>query len=296
MNTTATTNRKTYQIGTQFFTVELPSDLPTPPNMSLFLYEGPEKQHVNYTIRELPFENAFIQNICTSFAPTNTIKREDRIILQNGPRECRLIYFHGADIPYGIYREHSDDTVEIWIDSNMRHMMIYDTIFLSLFSLEKYMLRENALILHCAYMQRNGKAILFSAPSGTGKSTQADLWEKYRGTTTVNGDKSLLYCHEDGWYAHGWPICGSSEICHNESYPIEAIVMLHQAKENTIEPLRGLEPVKKLMAQVTINMWNSEYLMKAMDLIEGLVREVPVFELGCDISEGAVECLESMLD
>lgn len=68
--------------------------------------------------------------------------------------------------------------------------------------------------------------------------------------------------------------------------------MLHQAKENAIEPLHGLEPVKKLMAQVTINMWNSEYLMKAMDLIEGMAGEVPVFELGCDISEGAIECLE----
>lgn len=54
------------------------------------------------------------------------------------------------------------------------------------------MMRRDALVLHCAYMQREGKAILFSAPGGTGKTTQATLWEKHRGTRVVNGDKALI--------------------------------------------------------------------------------------------------------
>ena len=150
-------------------------------------------------------------------------------------------------------------------------------------------------ILHSAYMCYEDTAVLFSAPSETGKSTQAGLWEKYRGTWTVNGDRSLLIREEDGWYANGWPVCGSSEICNNKSYPVRAIVMLSQAKENRISRLKGLEALRKVMEQITINAWNSEFQIQAMDELEILLKEVPVYHLECDISEDAVRCLEDVL-
>ena len=144
-------------------------------------------------------------------------------------------------------------------------------------------------------MLKDGKAVLFSAPSGTGKSTQAELWKTYRGTRQVNGDRSLLVKKEDGWYACGWPICGSSEICHNEAYPIQTIVMLQQAKENKVQRLGLAAAVRKIVSQVTINMWNAEFQMQAIDLIQDLVMNIPVLELACDISEEAVSCLEEAL-
>lgn len=285
----------TYLVGKTIFSITMPAHLTIPPNTKLFAYDGDEAPEVHYTVKEVAFDASVVNRVYEEFQPTSVIRREDRIILSNASRECRLIFFHGADMPYGIYIEHSENEIEILVDAGVRDMLAFDTVFLSLFGLEKQMLCHDALILHCAYMLKDGKAVLFSAPSGTGKSTQADLWEKYRGTRTVNGDKSLLYRHEDGWYAHGWPICGSSEICHNEEYKVEAIVMLYQAKENVIKPLRGLELVKKIMAQITINMWNMDFQLKAMDLIDELVSEVPVYELGCDISEEAVKCLEEVL-
>lgn len=160
---------------------------------------------------------------------------------------------------------------------------------------EKQAIRDHAMILHSAYMCYEDTAVLFSAPSETGKSTQAGLWEKYRGTWTVNGDRSLLIREEDGWYANGWPVCGSSEICNNKSYPVRAIVMLSQAKENRISRLKGLEALRKVMEQITINAWNSEFQIQAMDELEILLKEVPVYHLECDISEDAVRCLEDVL-
>lgn len=289
------TNVKKYLIGSVVIAIEASDSLPTSPNLSIFLYQGSQRPQVMYKVRELPFTDQIIEKICAEFNSQKEIRREDRVILLNESLESRLIFFHGADKPYGIYLERTDTEIEIFIDTSVRHMMVYDAVFLSLFGMEKQMLKQNALILHCAYMCRNGKAILFSAPSGTGKSTQADLWEKHRVTRTINGDKALLYRHADGWYAHGWPICGSSEICHDEVYPIKAIVMLHQAPDNSIRPLQGFELVKKLMAQITINMWNPDFQLKAMDLIDIMAAEIPVYELGCNISEGAVKCLESVL-
>lgn len=170
-----------------------------------------------------------------------------------------------------------------------------DTVYLAAFSLEKQAIKDHSMILHSAYMCYEDTAVLFSAPSETGKSTQAGLWEKYRGTWTVNGDRSLLIREEDGWYANGWPVCGSSEICNNKSYPVRAIVMLSQAKENRISRLKGLEALRKVMEQITINAWNSEFQMQAMDELEVLLREIPVYHLECDISEDAVRCLENVL-
>ena len=71
--------------------------------------------------------------------------------------------------------------------------------------------------------------------------------------------------------------------------------MLHQSKTNEIVRIQGFEAVQKLMAQITINMWNTEYQIKTMDLIEEMIGDIPVYELGCDISEEAVRCLEKEL-
>ena len=83
--------------------------------------------------------------------------------------------------------------------------------------------------------------------------------------------------------------------CNNKSYPVRAIVMLSQAKENRISRLKGLEALRKVMEQITINAWNSEFQIQAMDELEILLKEVPVYHLECDISEDAVRCLEDVL-
>ena len=56
-----------------------------------------------------------------------------------------------------------------------------------------------------------------------------------------------------------------------------------------------MQAVRKLTPQITMNMWNAGFQMKALDLIEQIVGEVPIYELGCDISEDAVKCLEDVL-
>lgn len=287
---------KQYQIGKLQLELVLPNDMQIPENMGIFC-SSCDRVEMHYEIQWVP-ERKFPEmeaQIREEYPVTQEFCRETMRILNSGEKECRILNFHGTSWPYAICLEAEKDRMKIWVAEEIRDLTIYDTVFVSLLALEKRMIEKGALILHSAYMCREGQAVLFSAPSETGKSTQANLWETYRHTRTINGDRSLLIREEDGWYAYGWPVCGSSEICHNESYPIQAIVMLHQAKENEIEPLKTIAAFQKLMAQITINMWNPDFQMKAFDLIEELIKEVPVLELGCDISEGAVECLERAL-
>lgn len=286
--------RRQYQFGHVKVEIRMPEKMPMPENMRLFECDRGEAQ----MLCQLEYASD-LQAVEQQFREENPgireIFRENMRILTAGNRECRILNFHGCDKPYAISVEESENENHIWVAWEVAHMLYCDTVFVSLLSLEKLMVKNHALILHSAYMCRSDKAILFSAPSETGKSTQADLWERYRQTRTINGDRSLLVREADGWYAYGWPVCGSSAICHNETYPIYAIVMLYQSKTNEVVRLKGFPIIQKLMAQITINMWNARFQMKAMDLIEQIASEVPVYELGCDISEEAVQCLEKVL-
>ena len=288
--------KKMYEIGRMRLLAELPEAMPVPENLKKFEDSFAEEEaDCRYVVEYTDSLEKVEQRFCEAHPQAREIRRDAlRIRTANGA-ECRILNFRGSEKPYGILLEESGQPDHVWVDPAVVPLLQYDTIFLSLFALEKRMLERGALILHSAYMCREGKAVLFSAPSETGKSTQAALWERYRGTRTVNGDRSLLIREKNGWFAHGWPVCGSSEICYNEVYPVQAIVMLHQAKENSIRPLRGAEAARKLIAQITINMWDARLQMQAMDQIDRLLTEVPVYELGCDISEEAVKCLEEVL-
>lgn len=295
--------KKQYQIGHVQIELQMPDDILIPQNMQKFELPlaAPEniqtagKIQMYYKMEFVPELAVIEKELREEYTVKSELCRDTIRTLNIDNRECRILNFIGSPEPYAICFETAENAIQVWIADGIKEMLIYDPVFVSLLLLEKVMIRNDALILHSAYMCRDNKAVLFSAPSETGKSTQADLWEKYRQTRTINGDRSLLIRDEDGWYAYGWPVCGSSEICNNEAYPIHAIVMLYQSKENKVERLKGFAMIQKVMSQITINMWNSEFQMKAMDLIEQLVGEIPVYELGCDISEEAVECLEKVL-
>ncbi len=222
-------------------------------------------------------------------------KREDLTVFQTTTGECRLMNFKGTDGWYAASLQRENDKNEIWFSRQIQNKLSLDTIFWAPFCLERLMIERDGVILHSAYMERNGEAILFSAPSGTGKSTQAFLWEKYRHTRTINGDRTLLQKKDGIWHAYGWPICGSSEICINESFAIRAIVMLRQAKTNQIRRLYGFEAVRGVLSQLMVNGWSHTFQEKAFECLNEILEEIPVYLLSCDISEQAVECLENVL-
>lgn len=287
-----------YHLGKIYIELHIPEEMQIPENLEKFAVDSlPEDKtlqrtyFIEYTDEIVQVERALKEQKI----PGKEAFRENLQVFQTEQGECRSINLHGVPQAYAVSLLKLDGTSQVWVDRNYDSWMQYDTVFVAMLALEKEMIQVNAMLLHSAYMCYDGTAVLFSAASGTGKSTQADLWEKYRGTRTINGDRSLLIRETDGWKAYGWPICGSSEICHNEKYPIRAIVMLKQAKENKVYPLQGFRAVRDIMEQITINAWDSEFQIRVMDLLEELRKEVPIYCLECDISEDAVRCLEQVL-
>ncbi|WRK52188.1 hypothetical protein SD457_17245 [Coprobacillaceae bacterium CR2/5/TPMF4] len=216
-------------------------------------------------------------------------------IAKNGELETRYLALPGENRFYAKCKETDETHTVISFHRDYIRYLNIDTVFNSLLSLERRMNSYKSYILHSSYIVYQEQAILFSAPSGTGKSTQADLWKKYRDIEIINGDRTLLTKEGERFYANGWPVCGSSKICHNRRYPIKAIVMLEQGPVNEIKELSGIEKTRRLLREITINYYNQEYLDSALDFIGQLIKELPVTALSCTISQEAVDILDDYL-
>ena len=160
---------------------------------------------------------------------------------------------------------------------------------------EYILYKENTFILHSSYIKYKNKAILFSAPSGTGKSTQAELWEKYARAEIINGDRVAINKNNGKWCAYGLPFAGSSRIYKNVTTPIGTIVILRQSKENSIKKLNKLEAFRYIYSETTINSWHKGYINTIINLIEEFVKEIPIFMLECKPDNTAVQLLKETL-
>ena len=160
---------------------------------------------------------------------------------------------------------------------------------------ENLLLREKRLILHGACVDTPLGGLLFSGPSGIGKSTQAELWCRYGDGRQINGDRPILHKQGRTWYAWGSPYAGSSHCHVNASCPLRAIVMLRQAESCTLCRLGAAEAFRKLFAGLTVSSWAPEAVAAAGDLAEELACDVPVYELACTPDQNAVEMLRQEL-
>ena len=293
---------KIFQIGDFKFLISYPEEVAPPDNFMKFECEeyGRAEDERGQCVNP-----EYIYNIEVSdslpFAEGKIIaRRPDLVVFQDGEEETkglesRLIGVKGNPNFYACYRETSADSAQVVLARDRIRELNIDPMFTSLLALERRFVKRDQMILHCAYVEYQGEAILFSAPSETGKTTQANLWEKYRGGRTVNGDRSLLGKIGGRWTAQGWPVCGTSEVCNNESIPVRAVVMLSQEPENRAERLTPGHAFPLLYSQITVNKWNIQDHLHTIDLIEEFLGSVPVLHLGCTISEEAVLCLENAL-
>lgn len=166
---------------------------------------------------------------------------------------------------------------------------------LNVMQAEHLVARAGGFVFHSAYIEWQGQAILFTAPSGTGKSTQAELWRECRGAEVINGDRSAVRVTETGVTASGVPFAGSSQICKNKTLPLAAIVYLAQAPETSIRKLRGFEAFRRIWEGISINAWDREDVELVSEATRKVAQTVPVYYLPCTPDESAVIALERAL-
>ena len=136
----------------------------------------------------------------------------------------------------------------------------------------------------------NNSAILFTAPSGTGKSTHTRMWQECFGerVTVINDDKPLIKINDSEAVIYGTPWCGKHGIETNTSAKIKAVVILEQSEVNSIKPISFFDAYPTILNQ-TYRPNDADKMRKVLSMINGLIKNVTIYKLGCNISHEAAE-------
>jgi hypothetical protein len=157
------------------------------------------------------------------------------------------------------------------------------------------LIERGGLLLHSSAVVKGGRAFLFSGNSGVGKSTHTCFWLRlFEDAYVLNDDKPALRAFEDGFKVYGTPWSGKHDISRNESVALGGIAFLERAEENFIELMPAAEAAKNILAQ-TVRCIERESMERLLSTMDRLVRETPIFRLGCTPDISAAELSSSIM-
>ena len=150
------------------------------------------------------------------------------------------------------------------------------------------LLKHEGMMLHSSCVVVDGRAYLFTAPSGTGKSTHTNLWLKQFGDRAfiLNDDKPALRFEDGVWYAYGTPWSGKYDISRNARVPVAGIAVVTRSQTNEIAPFGGLEAISFLLTQV-VRPRHAQYRALVLETLDKLMTNVPIWLLKCNMEPEA---------
>ncbi len=158
------------------------------------------------------------------------------------------------------------------------------------------LLERETLLFHGSAIEVDGVAYLFTAKSGTGKSTHTALWRQVFGERAVmiNDDKPLLKLTPEGVLVCGTPWNGKHGLGCNKMVPLKAICILERAEQNTITRVDAAEALPMLMQQ-SFRTGTTGGTVLLFDILEKLTERVQLYRLGCNMDpQAAIVAFEGM--
>ena len=156
--------------------------------------------------------------------------------------------------------------------------------------LAEVLFERNVLVFHGSVVAVDGQAYLFTAKSGTGKSTHTRFWRETFGdrAVMVNDDKPFLRLTEDGVLAYGSPWNGKHKLGNNICVPLKAICILERGEENQIQAISGQEASMMLFQQSNRPM-DPRKMPIYMDLIDQLSKKTEFYRMQCNLDPNAAQ-------
>lgn len=162
---------------------------------------------------------------------------------------------------------------------------------IQLIPLKWFLSKRGVMLFHASQVVVDAKGILFTAASGTGKTTQARLWAEHRGAKIVCNDRVLVR----NLHTFGFPYDGADPVFNPEKHGLHAIICLGQSPENKVVRLRPATAIARLMQTVLFDAWDSQVQDFVFEQLLQIVSALPVYQLNCTPDEAAVLCLENQL-
>lgn len=151
------------------------------------------------------------------------------------------------------------------------------------------LLSHQVILFHGSSLAVDGKSFLFTAPSGTGKSTHTRLWREHFGERAImiNDDKPLIKLTDHGAVIYGTPWMGKHSLGNPVAFPLKAICHLNRGQENQIELLSFADAYHTILKQ-THRPKLASSMTDYLRCIDKLGQAVTFYRLYCTISEDAV--------
>jgi hypothetical protein len=169
------------------------------------------------------------------------------------------------------------------INGRTRHHYIFREI-------ARALKNESSFFLHSSAVVLNNEAFVFTAPSGTGKSTHSKLWvDTFQGSTFIlNDDLPILKPVREKMFIYGSPWAGQNHLQVNDKAEVSSICFIEQASENWVNRIDSIEALPLLMRQLYILNQDSSTPSTLLHFLDRLFQDVPMFRMGCTISKESV--------
>ena len=150
--------------------------------------------------------------------------------------------------------------------------------------------------LHSASNYYQEKAWLYSASSGTGKTTHVKLWEKLYAVPVLNGDLNLLGMEKDEVFVYGIPWCGTSGVYTTKKYPLGGIILLKRGTENRVCKLPQDERQLYTAQRMISPAWTEKQVDDSLLFAEKLSDRIPIRQLYCTQEPSAAAVMKEYID
>ena len=149
---------------------------------------------------------------------------------------------------------------------------------------------HDSFLFHGSSLCYGGKAYIFTAKSGVGKSTHASLWRKLLGdrVTMINDDKPFISIEEGTAYVHGNPYNGKHRLGNRMKVPLKALCLIKRGKVNKIKKVTANEIFPAILLQA-YRPRDPAALTKTLSLLDSLISSADLYELECNMDIEAAE-------
>ena len=179
---------------------------------------------------------------------------------------------------------------------NPDSFMVYHPAHLELFAVYRRICEElpfrSVMMMHGSAISTDGRGFMFTAPSGTGKTTRTMLWQKvYPQSVIVNGDKPLIRVEDEGAYVYGTPWAGKESYNSNTSVRLQTVFLLERTNEGEPDSIKRLSPYEAfpfVYRQIYLPE-DPSVKEQVLNLLEKFINNVKIYRLRCAPTEEAIK-------